>query len=156
MIDINTNKLLIFLLTSTLASCGMKISTINDPNVYATHNFGFSQAVVFNNVIYGSGQVGWNKDYTIPPNSDFKQQFEQTLINIEHLLESQKCSWQNVLHLRFYVVDLNAVKRESIGAFLKQTFSNGYAPATTLLGISALTRKNLLIEIEFIAKNKKQ
>jgi len=156
MIDININKLLLLVLTSTLASCGMKISTINNPNVYATHDFGFSQAVIFNNVIYGSGQVGWDKDYTLPANSDFKQQFEQTLINIERLLESQKCGWQDVLHLRFYVVDLNAVKRESIGAFLKQTFPNGYAPATTLIGISALARENLLIEIEFTAKIKKQ
>jgi len=134
----------------------MKISTIKNPDVYATHDFGFSQAVIFNNVIYGSGHVGWNKDYTLPSNSDFKKQFEQTLMNIEHLLESQKCTWQDVLHLRFYVVNLNAVKRESIGVFLKQTFPNDYAPATTLLGISALARENLLIEIEFTAKNRKQ
>ena len=156
MIDININKLFILVLTSTLASCAMKISTIKNPNVYATHNFGFSQAVIFNNVIYGSGQVGWNKDYALPPDSDFKQQFEQTLINIERLLKSEKCSWQDVLHLRFYVVNLNAVKRASIGDFLKQTFPNGYAPATTLLGISALAKENLLIEIEFTAKIKKQ
>ena len=152
MIDIKINKLLILVLTSTLASCGMKISTIKNPDVYATHDFGFSQAVIFNNVIYGSGQVGWNKDYTLQPFSDFKQQFAQTLMNIEHLLGSQKCNWQDVLHLRFYVVDLNAAKRESIGSFLKQTFPNGYAPATTLIGISALARENLLIEIEFTAK----
>ncbi|MFS4449705.1 RidA family protein [Maribacter sp. 2307UL18-2] len=156
MIDININKLFILVLTSTLASCSMKTSIINNPNVYTTHDLGFSQAVIFNNVIYGSGQVGWNKDYTLQSNSDFKQQFEQTLINIERLLESQKCSWQDVLHLRFYVVDLNAVKKEKIGAFLKQTYTSGYAPATTLLGISDLARENLLIEIEFTAKIKKQ
>lgn len=156
MIDTKINKLFTLVLTLTLASCAMKMSTIKNPNVYTTHDFGFSQAVIFDNVIYGSGQVGWNKDYTLPTNSGFKQQFEQTLINIEYLLESQKCSWQDVLHLRFYVVDLSAVKRESIGAFLKQTYPNGYAPATTLLGISALARENLLIEIEFTAKIKKQ
>jgi len=134
----------------------MKTSIINNPNVYTTHDLGFSQAVIFNNVIYGSGQVGWNKDYALPPDSDFKHQFEQTLINIERLLESEKCSRQDVSHLRFYIVNLNAVKRDSIGTFLKQTFPNGYAPATTLLGISALARENLLIEIEFTAKIKKQ
>ena len=155
MIDININKLLILVLTSTLASCSMKTSIINNPNVHITHDLGFSQAVIFNNLIYSSGQVGWNKDYTLPSNSDFKQQFEQTLINIEHLLESQKCSWQDVLHLRFYVVDLNAVKRENIAAFLKQIYSDGYAPATTILGLSALARESHLIEIEFTAKIKR-
>ena len=35
MIDINTDKLFILVLTSTLASCAMKISTINNPNSYA-------------------------------------------------------------------------------------------------------------------------
>ena len=98
----------------------MKTFTINTPDVYATHDFGFSQAVIFDKIIYGSGQVGWNKDYTLPPNSAFNQQFEQTIINIGHLLESQNCSWQDVLHFRFYVVELNTVKREGIGAFFKK------------------------------------
>ncbi len=134
----------------------MNISTINNPDVYATHDFGFSQAVVFNNVIYGSGQVGWNKNFTLPSDPDFNHQLAQTLKNIERLLQSQKCSWHDVLHLKFYVVDINAVKRDSIGDFLQKTFPHGYAPATTLLGISALARENLLIEIEFTAKIKKQ
>jgi enamine deaminase RidA (YjgF/YER057c/UK114 family) len=154
MFDIKIHRLFIIVLTAALSSCSMKISTIKNPDVYETRDFGFSQAVVFNKVIYGSGQVAWNKDYTLQPTSDFSHQLKQTLKNIEYLLENQKCSWQDVLHLRFYVVDLNADKRESIAYFLQQTFHGSYAPATTMLGISELARENLLVEIEFTAKIK--
>lgn len=154
MIDNAKYKLLILTIAITFISCGMKISTIKNSNVYTTRDLGFSQAVVFDNVIYSSGQVGWNKDYALPPNPNFNTQLEQTLQNIERLLQDQKCSWKDVLHLRFYVVELNVTKRDRIANFLKQTFPNGYAPATTLLGISALAKENLLIEIEFTAKIK--
>lgn len=154
MIDFAMHKTLLLILAATLTSCGMKISTIENPKVYTTRDFGFSQAVIFNDVMYSSGQVGWNKDYTLPANPDFASQLEQTLKNIEHLLQDQKCNWQNVLHLRFYVVDLNAPKRDRIGKFLQRTFPNGYAPATTMIGVSSLARENLLIEIEFTAKIK--
>lgn len=156
MIDAKPNKLNILLLTITLASCGMKITSIENSDVYATRDFGFSQAVIFNHVIYGSGQVGWEVGHKLPENSDFNHQLAQTIINIERLLQSQKCSWSDVLHLRFYVVDLNEDKRKSIGNFLNQTFPNGYAPANTMLGISTLAREDLLIEIEFIAKIKQE
>lgn len=130
----------------------MKISTINSSDVYKTSELGFSQAVVFNQVIYGSGQVGWDKNFKLPEYSNFNNQFEQTLQNIEYLLQEQGCGWQDILHLRFYVVDINTSKVKRIGSFLKRTYPNNYAPATTLLGVSALARENLQIEIEFIAK----
>ena len=133
----------------------MKLSTINSSDVYKTSELGFSQAVVFNQVIYGSGQVGWDKDFKLPEYSSFDNQFEQTLQNIELLLHNQECGWRDILHLRFYVVDINSNKVKSIGSFLKTTYPNNYAPATTLLGVSALAGENLQIEIEFIAKIKK-
>jgi len=132
----------------------MNLSTIDSSDVYKTSELGFSQAVVFNKVIYGSGQVAWNTDYKLPEHPTFNNQFEQTLQNIEHLLQNQGCGWLDVLHLRFYVVDINSSKITRISSFLKTTYPNNYAPATTLLGVSALARENLQIEIEFIAKIK--
>lgn len=156
MIDIVKCKLFILVLIATLTSCSMKSSTINSADVYRTREFGFSQAAIFNNVIYGSGQVGWNKDYALPSNPDFKHQLTQTLTNITCLLQDQRCDWKDVLHLRFYVVNLNPAKRDRIANFLQRTFPNGYAPATTILGVSALARENLLLEIEFTAKMKQR
>jgi enamine deaminase RidA (YjgF/YER057c/UK114 family) len=134
----------------------MKLSTINSSDVYKTHEFGFSLAVVFNQVIYGSGQVGWDRDFKLPAYPTFDNQVEQTLKNIEILLQNQGCDWQDVIHLRFYVVDINASKVKRIGSFLKSTYSKNYAPATTLLGVTALARENLQIEIEFTAKIKQK
>lgn len=156
MIDIKVGQKVIIILTLTLSSCSMNLSTIESHEVYITREFGFSQAVVFNQVIYGSGQIGWDKDFKLPRNPTFSNQFEQTLQNIEHLLNSQGCGWQDILHLRFFVVELNAIKTAHISRFLHQTYPNKYAPATTLLGVSSLAQEGLQVEIEFTAKiNKK-
>ena len=128
------------------------INIINSPHVYQTGNFGFSQAVVFNRLIFGSGQVGWDKQLNLPHTNDFAQQFGQTLRNITQILNEGESNWQDVILLRFYIVDLDPEKREHIGKFLKETYSEQYAPATTMIGVAALARKELLIEIEFIAK----
>lgn len=143
MIDIKTVKLIIFAMVLFLCSCSMKLSTIDNPNVYRTDDFGFSQAVIFNEVVYASGQVGWDKDFKLPEYPTFDNQFEQTLQNIKILLLDQGCTWQDVLHLRFYVVDIDESKVERISSFLKMTYRNKYAPATTLLGVSALARDKL-------------
>ena len=154
MIDIKTMKPIIIFFILALTSCSMKLNTIDSSDVYNTSDSGFSQAVIFNQVIYGSGQVGWDTDFKLPEYSTFDSQFEQALQNIEFLLQNQGCGWQDVLHLRFYVVDVNTSKVKSIGSFLKSTYPNNYSPATTLLGVSTLARENLQIEIEFIAKIK--
>lgn len=100
--------------------------------------------------------MGLDKDFSLPKYPTFDYQFEQTLQNIELLLQDHGCDWQDVVHLRFYVVDINTSKVKRIGSFLKTTYPNDYAPATTLVGLSALARENLQIEIEFIAKIQKK
>jgi len=103
------NKTICYLiLTIVFSSCSMKISTIESTAIYETCQFGFSQAVVFNQAIYGSGQVGWDNEFRLPSKPDFENQLEQSLQTIERLLKNQRCGWQDVLLLRFYVVDLNA------------------------------------------------
>ncbi|MGJ3234842.1 RidA family protein [Marivirga sp.] len=146
---------MIFFILS-LSSCGRELSTIDSLEVYKTRELGFSQAVIFNEVVYGSGQVGWDKEYQLPEEQSFANQFDKTLQNIALILQDQGCDWQDVLHLRFYVVNIDISKTRDIGNFLKATYPKHYAPATTLLGVSALARENLLIEIEFTAKIKKK
>lgn len=131
-------------------ACSSAISMIESPEVYGTKDFGFAQAVIHGGLIYGSGQVGWNKEFELA--ESFEQQLAQTTTNIELILKEVAADWGDVIHLRIYVVDLNDAHRATVGRFLNRTFSSEYVPATTLLGVDRLAQSDLKIEIEFIAK----
>lgn len=139
-----------------VASCIVKLSTIESSNVYSTRGSGLWQAVISAKATYSSGQVGLNKDYALHPNLGFHHPLNQTFKNIEHLQESQKCGWPEVIALRFIVVDPDTAQSERKAKYELQTFQKGQATAATTLGISALAIKNLLIEIEFITKIKQE
>ena len=152
MFDLATIKKISIFALVILSSCRSKLTTIESWNVYPTRQYGFAQAVVYDKVIYSSGQVGWNKDYFFTGNSDFQAQFKQSLHNIEQILAEVNGDWQDIIHLRFYIIGLDSSKRELVGKFLKATFQKAYKPATTIIGVTSLARENLLIEIEFTAK----
>lgn len=130
---------------------------VNTSTVYQTTVFGFSQAVQHQQLIFTSGQVGWDSTYQLSEDTDFGQQASLSLENIENILIEAKSDLQHIIHLRIYVVNLGIYEREIISKLLKTHYSGEYQPATTLLGISALARPNLRIEIEAIAStlNKK-
>jgi 2-iminobutanoate/2-iminopropanoate deaminase len=151
MID-NATYLLLTACTLLLQSCEMNTTPIRSPLVYDTTQLGFAQAVMANNLIFGSGQVGWNNQFELTGNKGFEAQFNQSLDNISNLLVSGKSNWQKVLQLRFYIRDMDEEKRKSIGEFLRNTYQYDYCPATTIVGVQSLGREELLVEIEFIAK----
>ncbi|NJM94215.1 MAG: RidA family protein, partial [Cytophagales bacterium] len=79
-------------------------------------------------------------------------QLQQASDNLGHLLLAGGSSWAQVIHLRFYVVGLDAAKRQQLGVWLMQMYPQEYAPGTTLIGVQALAHPELLIEIESISQ----
>ena len=136
-----------------MSSCSKKISTIQTDRVYQTTEYGFSQAVASNELIFGSGQVGWNTKNELS-SIQFSGQFKQIISNISSILEAAKSDWNHMLVLRFYVIELDQDKRSIISSFLQSKYVNDYSPATTVIGIQQLARQDLLVEIEFIAKKR--
>lgn len=127
---------------------------IESSAVYNTSKFGFSQAVIHDGLIFGSGQAGWNNEHTLV-GQEFKMQLNQTILNIENILIEVNSNWDDVIHIRFYVVDLTEDKRMTIGSFLRGEFNKEYFPASTIIGVESLAREELELEIEFIAKMNK-
>ncbi len=145
-------KLPPFLFILIALSCKTTTQMIAANNVYGTSQFGFSQAITANGLLFTSGQVGWNKNYELTGTGSFKEQVEQSFINVKNVIEHGNSSINNVILIRLYVKDLNEEKRNIIGKQLSRYYPTAYKPATTLIGIQALARADLLIEIEAIAK----
>jgi enamine deaminase RidA (YjgF/YER057c/UK114 family) len=135
-----------------LMSCDNSLQMINTEDVYQTEKFGFSQAIRSDDLLFLSGQVGWDTTYELTGDKLFEDQLKQSFINVEELVCAGGSTTNGIIFLRFYVKQLDDTKRGLIGRYIKQYYPEKYKPATTLIGVESLARKELLIEIEGIAK----
>jgi 2-iminobutanoate/2-iminopropanoate deaminase len=107
----------------------------------------YSQAVVFGNFIFISGQIP-----IIPKNGELilggiEEQTEQVLKNLEAILKSSNSSLINVLKTTVFITDLN-----DFGKMNKvyEKFFKDNPPARSTVEVSRLP-KEVLVEIEAIA-----
>ncbi|MCR9248937.1 MAG: RidA family protein [bacterium] len=124
---------------------------VESKEVYLTEQFGFAQGIVSDGFLFTSGQVGWDKNYQLVGTS-FEDQIKQSFTNLEKIVKASGGSFDDVLHIRFYVVDLDEEKRKMVSHCMQKCFSSHYKPASTLLGVQSLAKEDLQIEIEMIAK----
>ena len=135
-----------------LMGCNKEIVQFNTEKAYNTAQFGFSQAVSYNNLLFLSGQVGWDLNYQLTNDGLFAEQLAQSLTNIETILTHAESAVDQILMMRIYVKALDNSKKELISESLKSYFQSQHQPATTLIGVDVLARENLLIEIEVVAQ----
>jgi 2-iminobutanoate/2-iminopropanoate deaminase len=124
---------------------------IETDQVYKTSQLGFSQAIVANDLVFTSGQVGWDVNYALVGAADFEAQAIQCFKNLDLILKRANSSIQNSIHLRFYVTDISDKNKATLSSLLKKYFPQEYQPTTTLLCVKALARKELFIELEAVA-----
>lgn len=128
------------------------MKSINPVGLYATQGHGFSQGVIHAQTLFTSGVVGYPSSPQYAVSESFEGQFDQAIRNLSLLLANIELEWQQVIHLRFYVVGLQDTHTQLISQFLVQTYQGPYRPATTILGVARLARESLLVEIECTAQ----
>jgi 2-iminobutanoate/2-iminopropanoate deaminase len=115
---------------------------------YLEPNEGFSQTVVVKTgnfkTLYISGQIG--------DGADLEAQTITTFQNLEKQLTNCNATFKDVVKINTYIVNFNPevdlpIFRKVRKAFLR----NENYPASTLVGVESLGRKEWLIEIEAIA-----
>lgn len=115
---------------------------------YLEPNEGFSQTVIVKTgsfkTIYISGQIG-----------DGLNLEAQTIVafqNLEKQLKNSNATFKDVVKMNTYIVNFNPeVDLPIFRKIRKQFLGNENYPASTLVGIQSLGRKEWLIEIEAIA-----
>lgn len=106
----------------------------------------YSQGVIYNNMIFASGQIAINpKTKSIP--QGIKEQTKQVLDNITGILTSAGSSMANVIKTTVFIKDMNdfTAMNEVYETYFQKPF-----PARSTIEVARLP-KDVLVEIEVIA-----
>ncbi len=114
---------------------------------YIEPNEGFTQTVVVKTgnfkTLYISGQIG--------DGADLEAQTITTFQNLEIQLTNCNATFKDVVKMNTYIVNFNPeVDLPIFRKVRKQFLGNENYPASTLVGVESLGRKEWLIEIEAI------
>lgn len=131
----------------------MTSTRINPDTLYPSVQYGFSHATLdeATGTLHLSGQVAWDKDYTVVGGSDVGLQARQALANIKAVLASQGLGPEAVLRLRTFVVNYDVSMLGAIAPELAAFYGDVVPAANTVVGVQALAMPEFLIEIEAIA-----
>jgi enamine deaminase RidA (YjgF/YER057c/UK114 family) len=115
---------------------------------YIEPNAGFSQTVVVKTgnfrTLYISGQIG--------DGTDLETQTISTFRNLEKQLANCNATFKDVVKMNNYIVNFNPEIDLPIFRKVRKAFlGNENYPASTLVGVESLGRKEWLIEIEAVA-----
>lgn len=113
---------------------------------------GYSGAVVVEangvKTIYVSGQVGIANG-TVP--ADFAAQVDLTFANVARQLTAVGASMDDVVRITGYIVGLDSERNRLYTAGRLAHFTAPGKPASTLIGVAALVRPDMLVEVDAIA-----
>lgn len=120
------------------------ISTPNAPAAIGA----YSQAVIVNNMLYASGQLGIDPKTGNLAGEDFSSQAEQSLKNVGAILEAAGTSFENVVKVTVFMSDMAnfAALNEQYAKFFVAPY-----PARSAVAVKTLP-KNALVEIEVVAE----
>ena len=115
---------------------------------YLEPNEGFSQTVVVKTgnfkTLYISGQIG--------DGADLEAQTITTFQNLEKQLTNCNATFKDVVKMNTYIINFNPeVDLPVFRKIRKEFLGDENYPASTLIGVESLGRKEWLIEIEAIA-----
>lgn len=113
---------------------------------------GYSQAVEIrpnSRIIYVAGQVAMDRSGKLVGEGDFRAQVTQTFENLKAALQASNASFDNVVKLNSYFVDMT-----QLSAFreVRDKYINTSAPpASTAVKVAGLFREGFLVEVEAVA-----
>lgn len=116
------------------------------------HPMGFTNTVAYTHggvkTILVSGQVGYADGKV---GETFEEQVDIAHQNVIRELESAGATAADLIKINTYVVDLDSTRSKAVQAAKAKYLTQPNQPASTMVGVSALVMKPLLVEIEATA-----
>src|SRR5687768_5743428 len=108
----------------------------------------YSPAMVFERLVFVSGQGARNPATDQLAGADIESQTEQCLRNVQAILEAAGSSLQHVLRCGVFLIDMSEFDR--MNSVYARMFGD-HRPARTTIQAAALPRPELRVEIDCIA-----
>ena len=119
---------------------------VNVKNIHGTWGL-YSHAIVAGDFMFISGQVALDENEHVVGN-DIETQTDQVMKNLQKILEAENATFDNIVKIRVNLVNLR--DRPGFHKIRKQYFKDNL-PASTLVIVTSLVDKELLVEVEAIA-----
>ncbi len=119
------------------------IQRINPPG--STQPTKYTHLVTAGNTLYLSGQTSSNGKGELIGKGDMRAQVRQVYENIKRILAHQGASFDNLVKISIYTVDVDEFLKTTD---IRQQYTGGRAPASTLVQIDRLANPDYLDEIE--------
>ncbi len=106
----------------------------------------YSQAVVFGDFVFVSGQIPLRKDGTLV-SGDFEKEVKQVFNNISEILKEENLNFSNILMVNVYLKDIGLFSK--LNEIYKEYFSPPF-PSRAVVEVSKLP-KDVRVETSVIA-----
>ncbi len=131
---------------STVLANSQQIERTNPPG--STQPTTYTHLVRAGNMLFMSGQVANNERGELVGKNDMRAQVRQAFENVKNLLASQGADFSNVVKITIYTVDVDEFRKATD---IREEYTGGRAPASTLVQIDRLASPDYLVEIEALA-----
>jgi enamine deaminase RidA (YjgF/YER057c/UK114 family) len=107
-------------------------------------NYHYSQGVQVGDMVYVTGQGGWDATFTIP--DDVHDQVRRAFANIATVLAEADATWADVIDITSYHVDLD---ESVLGTMVEQLREHcpKHQPLWTVVGVASLALPAMKVEI---------
>ncbi|AMP71478.1 RidA family protein (plasmid) [Ralstonia solanacearum] len=109
--------------------------------------FNYAPAVAAGGLLFIAGQIGIRADGTVP--ETVEEQIDLAFRRLGAILQAAGLGFEDLVELVSYHVDVD----KQLAAFreIKDRYIQADAPAWTILGVAALARPTLVVEIKAVA-----
>jgi len=129
----------------------MQKQFLNPPALNPTNGFTHVVTATGGKTIYVSGQVSVNQKAEVVGKGDLRAQVEHTFENLKVALAAAGATFNDVVKITYYVVDLKPEHVPHIREVRRKYLNMEHPPASTLVGVAALVVPDWLVEIELVA-----
>ncbi len=108
----------------------------------------YSQATIFGNQVFTSGQIAINPATGELVLDDIESETEMVMENLKAVIEASGCQMKDILKCSIFISDMNQFQR--INSVYARYFDESVAPARETVQVAVLP-KNVNIEVSAIA-----
>ncbi len=120
------------------------ITTLKAPAPIGPYN----QAIMVNDTLYLSGQIGLVPSSMKVVNGGVKEETKQVMKNLKAVLEAADMTFENVVKSSIFIIDMSDFGK--VNEIYERYFSNDAAPAREMIAVKTLP-KNVRVEISMLA-----